>query len=455
VLLRELLLAMQRDSHVRWSSDDQAFFVALVGAALFAVHPVAVYGVGYLVQRTTLMATLFMLIMLIAYLRWLITAKNALWIWSAVWYLLSVFSKEHAVMAPAVALLLTLLRERPSMALARRLLAPFAAYLFIALVVIFMVKGILGTAYEPYAAETMKGMADMDGQVAHGQSVLTQAHLYFKYLILWIFPNVHWMSVDMREPFATRLTAWSFALSAVAFLAYPAIAVRLVLRRGRIGLAGWILAFPWLLFATELSTVRVQEPFVLYRSYLWFPLFGALLPMALMRLNAKTLMLFSAPIACVLVTLSWNRLNTMHTSLLLWNDAARLLVRGDEPGAGRIYYNRAQALLIDDRKVEALRDMDRVVTLHPQLQPVHYARARIYFSMSRYAEALQELSRVIELGPELADAYYARAMTLRRLGRAEDAIPDIRKSCDLKSAIGCYAMAQQATRDAVPSQSTP
>lgn len=455
VILRELLTAVEGDSQGGAHRDIRTFSVALVGAALFAVHPVAVYGVGYLVQRTTLMATLFMLLMLIAYQRWLITARAALWMWSAVWYLLSVFSKEHAVMAPAVALLLTLVWHRPSVALARRLLAPFAAYLAIALLVTSMVKGVLGRAYEPYAAEAMKGIADLDGQVTYGQSILTQAYLYFKYWSLWIFPNVNWMSIDMREPFATRLIAWLVGLRSVAFFAFPAIAVALVLRGGRMGLAGWILAFPWLLFATELSTVRVQEPFVLYRSYLWFPLCGALVPMALYRINTKVLIVLSASMVCVLLTLSWNRLNTMHTPLLLWEDAAKLLVRGDESGAGRIYYNRAQALLVEGRTAEALRDMDRVVSLHPQLEPVIFARARIYFAMSRYAEALQDLSRVIELSPELADAYYARAMTLRRLGRAEDAVLDIRKSCDLKSAIGCYALAQQTAKEAVPPKSAP
>jgi Flp pilus assembly protein TadD len=98
--------------------------------------------------------------------------------------------------------------------------------------------------------------------------------------------------------------------------------------------------------------------------------------------------------------------------------------------------------------------MDRVVRLHPQREPVYCARARIHFSLSRYAEALQDSSRVIELRPELANAYHARDMTLRRLGCADDATRDIRKGCDLKSAIGCYALAQPATKDAVPSQST-
>ena len=102
VFLRELVLAVvDRDASAK-DRENHALIVAFVAAALFAVHPVAVYGAGYLIQRTTLMSTLFMLFMLIAYLRWLVAGRSALWIWSAIWYLLSVLSKEPSVMAPVL-----------------------------------------------------------------------------------------------------------------------------------------------------------------------------------------------------------------------------------------------------------------------------------------------------------------------------------------------------------------
>jgi hypothetical protein len=326
-----------------------------MSAALFAVHPLAVYGVGYLVQRTILMSTLFILLMLIAYLRWLISGRSALWIWSAVWYLLSAFSKEHGVMAPALALLLTLVIHPPSLALARRLIPPFAVYAAIAALVISMVKGLLGAAYEPYALDMIRDMQDLHGewlQASYSLSVITQSFLFFKY--------VSWMSIDMRVPLASSLLAWPYWVGALAFLIYPLCATGMVLRRGRVGMAGWVLAFPWLMFVTELSTVRVQEPFVLYRTYLWFPVLGAVAVLVLNRLTARVTLALGLVTVCILVPLSWNRLYTMSDTLLLWEDAAKLLTRGDEPGAGRIYYNRAAALSAKGRNVQALADLDYV-----------------------------------------------------------------------------------------------
>ena len=445
VLLREICLATLDAGCSEPDRASRALVAASLAAALFAVHPVAVYGVGYMVQRAILLSTLFMLLMLIAYLRWLITGRGALWMWSAVWYLLSMLSKEHSVMAPAVALLLTMLIHRPSLSLARRLIPPFAVYTALALLMISMIKGVLGVAYEPYALDMIKDLSELGDdrlRFSYPLSVITQSYLYFKYLILWIFPNVNGMSMDMREPLATALLSWPYWAAVIAFFLYPLFAISMVSRGGRIGIAGWVLAYPWLLFATELSTVRVQEPFVLYRAYLWFPVFGAVAALALYRLSTRVVLALGLATVCVLVPLSWNRLHTMSDTLLLWEDAAKLLVRGDEPGAGRIYYNRAVALLAKGRKEEALADMDRVVRLHPKLAPVYHTRARAKFELKRYSEAMHDLDASISLDPKRADVYYSRAITLKRLGREDDALRDFRKSCEMKDVMGCYAAQQ-------------
>lgn len=493
VLMREICTAALATDIDQQHRDSRAFLTALLAAALFAVHPVAVYGVGYLVQRTILMSTLFMLLMLIAYLRWLMTGRSALWAWSAVWYLLSVYSKEHSVMAPAVALLLALVIHRPTPALARRLAPLFMVYALIAALVIAMAKGIFGAAYEPYALDMLRdipGMMEDRLHFSYPLSVLTQSYLYFKYLFLWTVPNVNWMSLDIRESVAPALNFWPYGLAAPLFLGYPFIALAMVLRGGRTGIAGWVMAYPWLMFATELFTIRVQEPFVLYRAYLWFPVFGAVAALALCRIadiflkwdkpvpfapslsrrpgaqpglrsaspngtgyfkkvhSAQVALVAGVLAVCVLVPLSWNRLRTMSDALLIWEDAAKLLARGDEPGAGRVYYNRAVALLAKGRNVEALADMDRVVRLHPRLAPVFHTRALVQFELKRYAEAVQDLNASIVLDPNRREVYFARAVVLKRLGRDDEALQDFQKSCELKDVIGCYAVQKSGAAEA-------
>ena len=444
VLLRDLLGAANDRGIKAVSDPSQAGRLALLGAALFATHPVAVYGVGYLVQRSILMATLFMLLMLIAYLRWLNNGRNALWMASAIWFLLSVFSKEHSVVAPAAALLLTLVLRRPSLELARRLAPPFIVYGVIAIMVTLVAKGVLGSNFEPYSVEMLAEAREFDaGRAAHDAyplSVITQAWLFFKYLFLWLVPNPEWMSMDMREPVAASLLSWPYWAAVIAFICYPIFAVRMALKGGRAGVAGWALAFPWLMFIPELSTVRVQEPFVLYRAYLWFPVFSVIVPLAIERIHPRAAALSVAVIVCVLVPLSWNRLASLSEPLVAWDDAAKLLARGDEPGAGRIYYSRALVLAEKGRWEEALRDMDRAVMLHPRLAPIRFAHAKLLFNMKRYREALDALNIAIDLDPGRDAYYFARAITLTRLGREDDALRDLRKSCELGNFAACSVL---------------
>jgi tetratricopeptide (TPR) repeat protein len=441
VLLRDLLGAASDRGIKAVSESSQGSRLALLGAALFAVHPVAVYGVGYLVQRSIIMATLFMLLMLISYLRWLNNGRSALWIASAIWFLLSVFSKEHSVVAPAAALLLTLVLRRPSLGLARRLAPPYIAYAVIVIMVTLVAKGVLGTTYEVYAVDMLAQSHGVDAgrsmRDVYTLSVITQAWLFFKYLFLWMVPNPAWMSMDMREPVAASLLTWPYWAAAIAFICYPVLAIRMALKGGRAGVAGWALAFPWLMFIPELSTVRVQEPFVLYRAYLWFPVFSVIVPLAIERLSLRAATLSVTVIVCAFVPLSWNRLASLSEPLVAWEDAAKLLVRGNEPGAGRIYYNRALALAEKNRLDEALADMDKTVALHPGLAPVRLARAKILFNMKRYAEALDAMNVAIGLDSKRSDFYVTRAVVLKRLGRDYDAVQDMRRSCKLGQFMAC------------------
>lgn len=446
VLVRGLCESVNYANGKTAAAEASPIATAAFASALFAVHPFAVYGAGYLVQRSILMSTLFMLLMLIFHLRWLMTGRNAFWLWAALWYFLSVWSKEHSVMAPVLALLLSPVVRRPSAADLSKLILPFCAYAIIAVLIITLVKGVVGTAYEPLAMAMMQEQRLLDDEgvrTSFGLSILTQAYLYFKYLLLWAIPNTHWMAIDMREPLAKTFLDWPYWVSGLAYPGVGFYALYLVTRGGTAGLVGWLLACPWLLFATELSTIRVQEPFVIYRAYLWFAVLGALPGLALSRLKPGVAALVAAPVMVLLVLLSWNRLQTMTDPLLLWDDAAKLLATGREPGAGRIYYNRALALSSVGRKDAALADLDRAVELNPRLAPIYYTRAKLKYDLGKSAEALQDLNRSIALDNKDSGVYMARAMVHRRLGNLDQAQQDLELSCKLQNPIACFALKQQ------------
>lgn len=460
-------------------------WAAWLGALVFACHPVAVYAVGYIVQYSILMATFFSLLMQWAYLRGLLTGKN-LWFGVAIAaYFLACFSKEQSVLMPAVLIMMTVLLRFQNKASQRNLWLTWVAFAAIAIFVVLLKSGmgVIGAPYEPMAAQQFgqQGIAivESNNHILQLLSVMTQAGLFFKYLFLWLIPNPAWMSVDMREPFISEWTAWQGWLGILGFGVYGVLGGKLLLRGGVAGLAGLALLSPWLQFLLEFSTIRIQEPFVLYRSYLWMPSIALLVALGLIKTSSKLsntfplhfkakahvmeehgklqriehqpdgflnrhnhlfdwkALLVLGYVVLLLIPLSWNRLWVFADSYRLWNDAALLLFNEKAIGADRIFYNRGTALMKLGKWDRAIIDLEKVVALSPGLAPVHYALGMAYFSAGRYSNAIEQLDQAIALKPNDANAYYAKGVSLKRLKKDAQAIQQFIKSCELKNVVAC------------------
>lgn len=430
--LRQLLFATLPDdtSHPnRLGYIWMAFFAAL----LFGLHPVAVYGVGYLVQRTIVMATLFSLLAMFFYMRGCVQQKQV-WLWvSVIFYYLAVYSKEHAIMLPAVMLSLAVLLHENWQTRIKRQLPIFAAYAVIVLLVVLAKKGVLGSVYEINAPEMLQ---DVSPERAYPLSVLTQSWLFFKYWALWIFPNPEWMSVDMREPFAKSFLS-PYLLMFSAFLIYGAVAARLLFKRGVLGLLGFSLLFPWLMFMTELSAVRIQESFVLYRSYLWAVGAFALLPLVFWKITARGAMLMLVIFSAFVFLISMERLSTFSHPILLWEDAKKQ-VRGreDMPGVFRIYYNLGTRYLIEKQYDDAISNLKRSVELYPQQPSAYNNLGLAYFEKRELDEAVRYSSIAIQLNEASQDPpapryYFGRAMAYEAQKNWSAASKDYEVSCRL------------------------
>ena len=438
--LKQLFSATLNHSRLASLSSRDIAWLAFFGALLFALHPVAVYGVGYLMQRSILMATLFMLLMLISYLHGLLKGG---WLWmivAAACYFAAVSSKEHSVTAPAVALALTFLVRKPSWALLKYVAPYYLLLAFSAVGIIYITSkmGLIANAYEPNGAVVFEGVEKMANQAsgessqnAYLLSILTQSTLFFKYLGLWLMPNPAWMSIDMREPIAVSLKGWH-TLGLVSFVAYFCGAVWLLMKRGRRGLLGFALLFPWLLFLTEMATVRAQEPFVLYRSYFWMPGLFVALPLLLVKLSLKRVCLLLSVVAIVLVPLALNRLHSFSSGLLLWSDA-EILVRNKHqvPGVERIYSIRAQEWISLGHYEEAITDLTTAIKVYPGYDFFYCDRATAEYLLGKYQEALSDYNRAISINAENPICYTGRARTHLTLGNNEAAQQDFAKSCAL------------------------
>jgi len=435
------------------SKEKIANWSAWLGALVFACHPLAVYGVGYLIQRSILMATMFTLVMQLAYLRGLLEGDKRYMALAVMAYFLALFSKEHSLMAPAILLPLTWVIRAQNKLSSRALLATWLGFALVGLLVVLRIKGIFGVPYEKDAAALFGEQALLQGTLSlHLLSVLTQAGLFFKYCLLMLVPNPAWMSLDMREPFILTWKEWTSWIGLAAFVAYGAFALVFLLRGGRVALLGLALLYPWCYFMAEFSSIRVQEIFVLYRSYLWLPGYMLLLPLLLSSLPSRKIMLVGALAVLLLVPLAWNRLWVFADKHRLWNDAVGLLHGEDRLGAHRIYFNRAQALAAVKNWDAAIADHQKSLAINSTYPEVNIALASAYSNSGRYPEALAEFDKVIAGNPKNASAYYGKSFVLKNLRDMAGSIQQMEKSCQLglKQACIIVALNQQQHKNVSP-----
>jgi len=412
---------------------------AFAGAALFAVHPVAVYGAGYLVQRSILLATLFSVLSLHAFLRSLRSGSASDAVVAALLYALAVLSKEHAILLPATAFALAPLSgQGPRLAL-RNTAIYWLACAPAAVFVILLSKGIIGQAYEPYF-DTVAAQATNAywGEVLASPwvgSAIAQAALFFQYIALWLVPHTSGMSLDLRVQFA-ELWSPEVALPAVfGFLGWAALSTWLVLRRGRLGIAAWGALYFWIMFLPEIATVRYQEPFVLYRSYLWAPGLAIAVAAGIDRVASRRIIVaFLIPALGVLAWQAHDRLQSLSSGLAVWEDAVAKLPAGAIPGGYRPLYEVGREYLYAERVQDALRVSDRCLALYPTTYDCYFARGAIYMEMKEYEKALPYIARAARLRPADGGTRHHLGLILENLGCIEDAMTQYRLATSLRFA---------------------
>lgn len=438
--LYKLLFDLQRAALGSEPSADHALRAG-IGAAAFVLHPVAVYGAAYLVQRSIVMATLFSLLSAVLFLRGLRRGSYADALSAALLYSLAVLSKEHAVLLPAALLPAMALTHAPRRFALRHAAIFVAACAPAAIFVTLRSLNVIGGVYEEAFGAIAAQMEGASGVDISGQplalSAVTQAGLFFRYLGLWFWPDPGAMSIDQRVDFLATWTPGWIAAKVAAFAACGILGALLLRRGGAAALAGFGLLYAWILFLVEFTAARFQEPLVLYRSYLWGPGFACIASAALARIPRRGALAAGAMACAALAYAAHDRLTTFSSPLLLWQDAAAKLPDKPVPWGSRTLYGAGREFLYSGQPAKAIEVTERCVKLYPQTAQCHYARGAVYLHLGEYEPARRDLLRAIELEPEQGIMYHRLGLALEGMARVGEAKDAYRRGLELG-----YAAAQ-------------
>ena len=437
---------------VRVCRDDATRLrVAGLASLWMALSPVAVYANGYLIQRPIVVATLFGVVSATLYLRAQHQERTVDLLSAAVLAFLSAMSKEHAVLLPAATIMLTPLVSDWN----RRSLSRAAGYFLLTL------PGAVWAILHRHAAADAVNVEVFAGDVlmqfarpeylssSFGlwlMSAGTQLVLFWKYLFFWLVPNPAWMSADLRVDFEAFGAGYGMAVAALSFIALCGVGAYWLFRRGR----GWLggsaaaLLFVAIPLAIELAAVRVQEPFVLYRSFLWMPGYALLFALLLSRgsawaanqgvLAGRAFWIVALVATVGLVPLAQDRLRSFSSEEALWQDALEKLPRPDVPGADRIYYNLAGEAYKRKDYAQALRRSEQVIAQNPRAFHGYLARGTSLLALGEIDEAERAFADAGKRNPPrefLGYIEYKHCGVAQARGLREQSIACLRRSAKM------------------------
>jgi len=318
--------------------------VALFSCAIFALHPININAVAYIVQRMTSLSAMFVLLSLISYVyartRPLCLYSAPLYVLSATLVMLGIFSKENAVMALPLMLLYDyfFISGMDGRRLFRRVLLWGAGgMLILGIASVYLnffkaIKDIAGIFWEFNQPMPEKGWMAVDVYWTPLQHIMTEFRVVCRYLMLIAVPLPGLLVFDYWGfvP-STGLMDPSSTLPAILIVA--GLAVFAVLTRKKLPFLSF--GILWYLIAISLeSFVAVGSDFYFeHRNYLPSAglFFGIIAQTGIFLkdrpVNQKVLLAGVAVMSLLLGGLTFQRNFVWKDSLTLWNDTLNKVPR--------------------------------------------------------------------------------------------------------------------------------
>ena len=393
-------------------------------AALFAVHPVHVEAVAWVIGRKDLLATLFYLSAGRAWLRFLDephpSRQYTCYGLALALFAAGLLCKSIGVTLPVALLICQWWRHGHVTWVDLRRVAPF-----------FAVGLGIAAADLSYYREDVAAWITRYSPV---ERVLLATHALWFYLgkLLWptglavIYP--HW-EVTVADPLA-----WGYVAAAIA------VAAALWFLRHRIGrgpLAGV------LFFAVTLSPVLgfvnygyMQFSFVADR-YQYLAGIGPLAVIVgaaawgltkLPEIAGKVALGLALAVLVLLGTLSWRQAGIYRDEITFFNH-----VISYNPTAWNAHLNLGKALFESGRREEGLAAIRTELTLRPDSFKAHYSAGLMFLHLDRLDESEKHMRRALELNPRYPDTILNLGGLHLKRGEYEEALALYRRAVEMTS----------------------
>ncbi len=392
----------------------RSFFVAL----LFSAHPIQVESVAWVAERKNVLSTLFYLLCILSYIRYVKDEKNSRYIIVILFYILGLMSKPMMVTMPVILLLLDFWPlerlkvsintggEQSSRSVKRFIIEKIP---FLIIAVIFSII----SWKSQYVSGAMTDLETISLQARIELSLVS----YIKYLYNLIWPT----RLAFFYPYTGNMSLWKTLGAFSLLLLFSACSIDCVKNKKHI-LFGWL----WFIITISpvIGIVHLGEQAMADR-YMYIPCIGIFIVViwGLYDLTAHIgrskflFILFTSLLVIIFSMVSIVQVKTWRNSYTLFCHALQVT------SGNFVAHSNLGVLLLNSGKTdEAIYHLGKALELKPQERKSHFDMGSALAASKRFNEAKKQYHWVLERFPNDMETVYYMGRVCFDLGEYEKAL---------------------------------
>ena len=403
-LLFSLLLHLANTVLVFWFAwllSDKKRWVALFTALLFGIHPMHVESVAWISERKDVLYTLFFLLSLIAYWKYLQTNKSTGYWACFLLFVCSLLSKPAAIVLPLVLLLLDYWKERP-----------FTRRVVLEKIPFFVVSGLF--AVITFKLQSVIAMTSL-GLYPFWVRLFFASYAIIVYLAWFFVPYP--LSAFHPFPLPDHL-GWTIYLSPVFLLVL--IFLSWHFRKNRLVVFGLLFFLINILLVLQLVPIGFT---IVSERYTYVPYIGlAFLVTMIVTKNVSAERFIPAAAGAVVVFsafgfVSFKRTQVWKDSDSLWTDVINRYPNASLPRADRAQFNYSRAIMMEPTQAgplfqRVIDDCTVVINHEAGGRSMYYMRGVAFSSLKQYENALADFNACLSINRDDSEALYQRGTLL-------------------------------------------
>jgi tetratricopeptide (TPR) repeat protein len=399
-------------------------------AALFALHPLHVESVVWVAERKDLLSTLFGLLVLWSYTRYVQNPGVGRYVAVLLFFLLGLMTKPMMVTLPFVLLLLdywplrrlhfesAIKVEQPAKQSSTRW------FLIVEKLPLFIVSA-ASCIVTIYAQKSGDSIVPLDAYPLLFR--ISNAFIsYVSYVGKMIWPS----NLAIIYPYNIILPTLNILAAILFVLGISLLAVRYFKSRPWF-IVGWFWYLGTLVPVIGLVQVGTQS---MADRYTYIPLIGLFIILAwalfefLARWSYQKLRfaVITLGVSGVLMAIAWQQVGYWKNSVTIFKRAVDVTDKNFVA-----HNNLGHGLLMQGKTTEAFEHFKKSSEINPKFAIAHLNLGLALSEQKKYAEAIQSFTRAVEEKPNFAIAYNLLGKTQSQIGKSDQAIQNYLKAINI------------------------